>query len=68
MCTIDDKKNGHLKKLDGASQSLKLFKADLLDYKALHSAIQGCVGVFHVASPLPSGPVQNPQASEFMPC
>ncbi|KAK1281975.1 Cinnamoyl-CoA reductase 1 [Acorus calamus] len=50
----DDEKNSHLKKLEGASENLKLFKADVLDYGSLAAAIKGCVGVFHAASPVPS--------------
>ncbi|KDP36741.1 hypothetical protein JCGZ_08032 [Jatropha curcas] len=49
-----DNKNAHLKKLDNATENLKLFKADLLEYEGLCTAIEGCIGVFHVASPLPS--------------
>ncbi|KAM1127222.1 hypothetical protein ACFX2B_036808 [Malus domestica] len=51
-------KHAHLKKLDKASANLKLFKADLLDYESLRTAIQGCDGVFHVASPVPYDPVE----------
>ncbi|KAF6155418.1 hypothetical protein GIB67_019944, partial [Kingdonia uniflora] len=42
------------KDIDKASKNLKLFKEDLLDYNSLHAAIEGCVGVFHVACPVPS--------------
>ncbi|KAK1259168.1 Cinnamoyl-CoA reductase 1 [Acorus gramineus] len=49
----DDEKNSHLKKLEGASENLKLFKADVLDYRSLAAAVKGCVGVFHAASPVP---------------
>ncbi|KAJ0025944.1 hypothetical protein Pint_09170 [Pistacia integerrima] len=49
-----DEKNAHLYKLEKASENLKLFKADLLDYNSVYSAIVGCSGVFHVASPVPS--------------
>ncbi|KAF6166028.1 hypothetical protein GIB67_012925, partial [Kingdonia uniflora] len=42
------------KDIDKASKNLKLFKADLLDYNSLHAAIEGCIGVFHVACPVPS--------------
>ncbi|CAI0425664.1 unnamed protein product [Linum tenue] len=52
-----DEKYAHLNQLPNASSNLKLVKADLLDYPSLFSAIQGCSGVFHVASPLPSSPV-----------
>ncbi|XP_028118960.1 cinnamoyl-CoA reductase 1-like [Camellia sinensis] len=51
----DDEKNSHLKKLEKASDKLKLFKVDLLDYNSLSAAITRCVGVFHVASPVPPG-------------
>ncbi|XP_025012472.1 cinnamoyl-CoA reductase 1 [Ricinus communis] len=57
----ENEKNAHLWKLDRATENLKLFKAELLDYNALYSAIEGCSGVFHVASPLPSSAVQNPE-------
>ncbi|CAK7345967.1 unnamed protein product [Dovyalis caffra] len=53
-----DEKYAHLKKFDKASENLKLFKADLLDYDSLSSAIEGCQGVFHVASPVPSTTVE----------
>ncbi|CAD5317369.1 unnamed protein product [Arabidopsis thaliana] len=48
-----DEKNDHLRKLDNASKNLKLFKADLFDDEGLFSAIDGCSGVFHIASPVP---------------
>ncbi|KAI8549236.1 hypothetical protein RHMOL_Rhmol06G0010500 [Rhododendron molle] len=55
-------KNAHLKKLEKASENLKLFKVDLLDYNSLSAAITGCDGVFHVACPVPFGSVTNPEA------
>ncbi|KAM1909233.1 hypothetical protein ACFX13_038018 [Malus domestica] len=59
LCTnAANDKHAHLKKLDKASENLKLFKADLLDYESLRTAIQGCDGVFHVASPVPYDPVE----------
>ena len=61
----DDEKNAHLKKLEGAAQNLQLFKADLLDYESIQAAIAGCEGVFHVASPLPSTKVSNPEVSDY---
>ncbi|KAL8126789.1 hypothetical protein AgCh_013903 [Apium graveolens] len=48
----DDAKNDHLRKLQGAKERLILCKADLLDYKSLCEAINGCHGVFHTASPV----------------
>ncbi|XP_062028274.1 cinnamoyl-CoA reductase 1-like isoform X1 [Rosa rugosa] len=62
-----DDKNSHLRKLDKASENLKLFKADLLDYDSLCLAIDGCDGVFHVASPVPSGSVPNPEVQLIEP-
>ncbi|GLT35290.1 hypothetical protein SLA2020_097570 [Shorea laevis] len=56
-----DEKYAHLNKLDKASENLKLFKAELLDYESLYSAIEGCSGVFHVASPVPLTSVPNPE-------
>ncbi|RZS19603.1 hypothetical protein BHM03_00052028, partial [Ensete ventricosum] len=58
-----DSKNAHLKNLDGAAENLQLFKAELLDYNSLVSAIAGCEGVFHVATPVPPKKSSNPEAS-----
>ncbi|XP_020526339.1 cinnamoyl-CoA reductase 1 isoform X2 [Amborella trichopoda] len=57
----DAEKNAHLKKFENASTNLVLFKADLLDNNTISSAISGCHGVFHVASPVPPGKVQDPE-------
>lgn len=57
----EDPKHCHLKNLENASQNLKLFKADLLDYDSLCTAIKGCSGVFHVACPVPPGSLPNPE-------
>ncbi|KAI4352617.1 hypothetical protein L6164_006852 [Bauhinia variegata] len=56
-----NQKYDHLNKLEKASQNLKLFKADVLSYEDLYSAIAGCSGVFHVASPVPSTTASNPE-------
>ncbi|KAJ8772627.1 hypothetical protein K2173_027804 [Erythroxylum novogranatense] len=57
-----DEKNRHLKRLENASENLKLFKADLFDYEGLCSAVSCCSGVFHVACPVPfPGTVTDPQ-------
>nr|AIX92151.1 cinnamoyl-CoA reductase 1 [Betula platyphylla] len=53
-----DAKYAHLSKFENASENLRLFKADLLDYNSIHSAVEGCIGVFHVASPVPSTTVE----------
>lgn len=62
-----DAKYAHLKKLDKASEKLRLFKADLLDYDSLRLAIEGCCGVLHVACPVPSSSVSNPEVELLAP-
>ncbi|CAN6201082.1 unnamed protein product [Urochloa humidicola] len=59
-------KNAHLKALD-AGERLQLLKADLLDYNSVASAVAGCEGVFHVASPVPSGRSSNPEVEVIGP-
>lgn len=44
-------KGKHLWKLAGATERLKLIEADLLQPGAFDSAVEGCHGVFHTASP-----------------
>ncbi|GJN38004.1 hypothetical protein PR202_gb27010 [Eleusine coracana subsp. coracana] len=48
----EDRKNAHLHALDGAKEHLSLYRADVLDCKALSAAFSSCAGVFHVASPV----------------
>ncbi|XP_020596809.1 cinnamoyl-CoA reductase 2-like [Phalaenopsis equestris] len=63
-----DEKNCHLKKLENASENLQLYKADVLQYDDLLAAIQGCEGVFHVASPVPGFKVvPNPETEVIAP-
>ena len=50
--TDDPKKTEHLLSLDGAKESLQLFKADLLEEGSFDSAVDGCQGVFHTATPV----------------
>ena len=57
MIYADDPKNTHLRELEGAKERLILCKADLQDYEALKTAIDGCDGVFHTASPVTDDPV-----------
>lgn len=52
FCPIADPiKTAHLLALDGAAERLHLFKANLLEEGSFDSAIEGCEGVFHTASP-----------------
>ncbi|KAL5845523.1 hypothetical protein ACOSQ4_011481 [Xanthoceras sorbifolium] len=63
----EDEKNTHLYKLEKASENLKLFKAELLDYDSVSSAIVECSGVFHLATPVPSTDVLNPEVEVIEP-
>lgn len=38
--------------LPGAAERLRLFKADLCEEGTFNSAVEGCDGVFHLASPM----------------
>ncbi|KAG9445399.1 hypothetical protein H6P81_016739 [Aristolochia fimbriata] len=46
----------HLKKLHGAAERLQIFDADLNTPSSFRPAIEGCVGVFHVAHPINFSP------------
>ncbi|XXG45467.1 hypothetical protein AAC387_Pa02g0541 [Persea americana] len=63
----DDEKNNHFKSLEKAQENLQLFKADLLDSDSLYAAIEGCSGVFNVASPVPPSSVANPETELLEP-
>ncbi|KAJ0980959.1 hypothetical protein J5N97_009214 [Dioscorea zingiberensis] len=56
----DSKKTEHLRALDGASERLHLFKANLLEEGSFDAAVDGCECVFHSASPFYNTP-QDPQ-------
>uniref|UniRef100_A0A804QA49 NAD-dependent epimerase/dehydratase domain-containing protein n=1 Tax=Zea mays TaxID=4577 RepID=A0A804QA49_MAIZE len=58
---LSDEKTGHLKRLENAAGNLRIFKADLLDYDAMAAAVVGCQGVFHVATPVPSEDLTDPE-------
>lgn len=60
--TDDPRKTEHLLALEGAEERLKLFKANLLEEGSFDSAIDGCEGVFHTASPFYHD-VKDPQVS-----
>ncbi|XP_072996271.1 phenylacetaldehyde reductase-like [Typha latifolia] len=57
----DPKKTEHLRALDGASERLHLFKANLLEDGSFNAIVEGCEGVFHTASPFFNNAV-DPQA------
>ncbi|KAJ0468448.1 Dihydroflavonol 4-reductase [Helianthus annuus] len=48
----DMKKVKHLKELPGAETNLTLYKADMTQEGSFDEAIEGCHGVFHVATPM----------------
>eukprot|EP00253_Pinus_taeda_P001906 PITA_01906 len=48
----DKAKTGPLLSLPGAAERLKLFQADLTEEGAFDSAVEGCQGVFDLASPM----------------
>ncbi|KNA11911.1 hypothetical protein SOVF_130830 [Spinacia oleracea] len=62
----DPEKVEHLKRLEGAKERLHLFKADLLEEGSFDSAISGCHGVFHTASPV-NFDVKDPQVEVIDP-
>ncbi|XXG79452.1 hypothetical protein AAC387_Pa09g0512 [Persea americana] len=62
----DPKKTEHLRALDGATERLHLFKANLLEEGSFDAAIDGCEGVFHTASPFYHA-VTDPQAELIEP-
>ena len=41
-----------LTNLPGASEKLKIFNADLSDPESFGPAVEGCVGIFHTATPI----------------
>ena len=52
-CETESKKDiSYLTKLPGASEKLQIFKADLNDPQSTDPAIEGCIGVFHLAHPV----------------
>ncbi|KAI6706656.1 hypothetical protein NL676_009618 [Syzygium grande] len=46
------RESSFLTNLPGASERLRIFTADLRDPQSFGPAIEGCVGVFHVATPV----------------
>ncbi|KAK9998290.1 hypothetical protein SO802_017893 [Lithocarpus litseifolius] len=57
----DENETKHLEGLEGAETRLHLFQIDLLDYPSILRAVNGCAGVFHLASPCIVDQVQDPQ-------
>lgn len=57
----DENETKHLEGLEGAETRLRFFQIDLLDYPSILRAVNGCAGVFHLASPCIVDQVQDPQ-------
>lgn len=57
----NEKETKHLQELEGADTRLRLFQIDLLNYDTVFAAIDGCAGVFHLASPCIVDQVRDPQ-------
>jgi len=62
----DPKKTEHMLALDGAKERLSLFEANLTAEGSFDSAVDGCVCVFHTASPVMFS-VDDPQAQLIEP-
>jgi bifunctional dihydroflavonol 4-reductase/flavanone 4-reductase len=54
----------HLLDIPKAGEKLKLFRADLIEEGSFDAAINGCDGVFHVASPVEFNP-KDPEVSNI---
>ncbi|KAG6629040.1 cinnamoyl-CoA reductase 1-like [Carya illinoinensis] len=57
----DESETKHLEALEGAEARLRLFQIDLLNYSSILTAISGCAGVFHLASPCIVDEVLEPE-------
>ncbi|CAN1266554.1 Cinnamoyl-CoA reductase 1 [Linum perenne] len=57
----DEKETKHLLALKGAEALLHLHQIDLLDYDSIAAAVDGCAGVFHLASPCIVDKVHDPE-------
>ncbi|XP_073026156.1 phenylacetaldehyde reductase-like [Primulina eburnea] len=62
----DLNKVAHLKEFEGAEERLHLFEANLIEDGSFDSAVHGCEGVFHTASPA-FLETTNPQAELIEP-
>ncbi|KAK4401307.1 Tetraketide alpha-pyrone reductase 1 [Sesamum angolense] len=63
----DEKKVGHLKRLEGARERLELVRAELMVPGSFDAPIMGCHGVFHTASPVIGLPKSDPKAEILQP-
>ncbi|KAK2984450.1 LOW QUALITY PROTEIN: hypothetical protein RJ640_026937 [Escallonia rubra] len=59
----NEKRVGHLWRLEGAKERLQLVRAELTEEGSFDKAIIGCYGVFHTASPVLGPPTSDPKAN-----
>lgn len=64
---VGDPKNVHLKQMDEAWENMHLFRADVLDYDTLTRALEGCEGVFHLATQVPEDKIVDPELEVLAP-
>ncbi|CAO2141420.1 unnamed protein product [Urochloa humidicola] len=57
----DEGETEHLQALDGAASRLRLLQMDLLDPATVRAAVEGAIGVFHLASPVTLQIPQDPE-------
>lgn len=57
----DERETKHLQELEGAGSQLHLFQIDLLNYDSIACAVNGAVGLFHLASPCIVDQVHDPE-------
>ncbi|KDP45781.1 hypothetical protein JCGZ_17388 [Jatropha curcas] len=57
----DENETKHLEAMEGAESRLRLYQIDLLNYDSILAAVDGCAGVFHLASPCIVDKVHDPQ-------
>lgn len=62
----DESETKHLEALEGAETRLRLFQIDLLNYGSILTAVSGCAGVFHLASPCIVDEVQDPEVLDIL--
>ncbi|XP_019152203.1 PREDICTED: vestitone reductase-like [Ipomoea nil] len=59
------KDTSFLTNLEGAPERLRIFVADLDNPESFSPAIEGCVGVFHVAQPMPESPEDDDDEAKY---
>ncbi|KAL2456315.1 Tetraketide alpha-pyrone reductase 1 [Forsythia ovata] len=63
----NEKKVGHLWRLEGAKERLRLVRGDLMVEGSFEEAVMGCDGVFHTASPVLGRSTTDPKGEILQP-